>query len=47
VRLSPGNGSLRLAAQDLQAEGPSSAGLQLSLPTSQTVQELVPLISAL
>ena len=47
VRLSPGDGSLRLAAQDLQAEGPSSAGLQLSLPTSQTVQELVPLISAL
>jgi DNA gyrase subunit A len=47
VRLSPGDGSLRLAAQDLQAEGPSSAGLQLSLPTGQTVQELVPLISAL
>ena len=47
VRLSPGDGSLRLAAQDLQAEGPSSAGLQLSLPTGQNVQELVPLISAL
>jgi DNA gyrase subunit A len=47
VRLSPGDGSLRLAAQDLQAEGPSSAGLQLSVPTGQTVQELVPLISAL
>jgi DNA gyrase subunit A len=47
VRLSPGDGSLRLAAQDLQAEGPSSAGLQLTLPTGQTVQELVPLISAL
>jgi DNA gyrase subunit A len=47
VRLSPGDGSLRLAAQDLQAEGPSSAGLQLSVPTGQNVQELVPLISAL
>jgi DNA gyrase subunit A len=47
VRLSPGDGSLRLAAQELQAEGPSSAGLQLPLPTGQTVRELVPLISAL
>ena len=45
VRFSPGDGSLRLAAQELQAEGPSSAGLQLSLPTGQMVNELVPLIS--
>jgi DNA gyrase subunit A len=45
VRFSPGDGSLRLAAQELQAEGPSSAGLQLSLPTGQIVNELVPLIS--
>jgi len=46
VRLAPGDSSLRLAADELQAEGPSSAGLQLKLPAGQSVRELVPLISA-
>jgi DNA gyrase subunit A len=46
VRLTPGDGSLRLTAADLLPEGPAAAGLQLQLPNGQTVRELVPLISA-
>ena len=46
VRLTPGDGSLRLTAADLLAEGPAAAGLQLQLPNGQSVRELVPLISA-
>jgi len=47
VRLTPGDGSLRLTAADLQPEGPAAAGLQLQLPNGQSVRDLVPLISAL